>query len=43
MIAYILLLLIGVKINAEAPFWILWGLGAFWHFLYWAAKEIKNN
>jgi hypothetical protein len=41
-IAYILLLLIGLKIKAGIPFWILWGLGSFWHFLYWAAKGIDK-
>ena len=41
MIAYILLLLIGLKIDAGVPFWILWGVGALWHFVYWAVKEIE--
>lgn len=39
MIAYILLLLIGLKINVGVPFWILWGFGSFWRFLCWATEN----
>lgn len=39
MIAYLLILLIGLKINATAPFWILWGAGAICHIVNWALED----
>jgi hypothetical protein len=39
MIAYLLILIIGLRMDFQWPFWVLWGIGAGWHFLYWASQE----